>query len=213
MESSNERESENVNGSNIEIIDLGKVNLFALLHCFLLLSFSDCYVNSSQKAIKLWTQKIHNRVFNFQKAEDEKTLDCVVEEYSRFLQEDTSAFEDKALLKDTILSHVEFFNVCLSHKPLKPSETTRYLERMEDILTYYCDLELLSADQLRKQIYNSEQDKQMCHQMCQRVSKRMRAVLTTYLLNVQRHVFHVLIKISKDIKSKTTKRIIRSVYS
>lgn len=153
----------------------------------------------------MWNQKIHSRFFEFQESWDESSLTSIVEEYAKLLQETTIAFEDKVLLKDTILSHLEIFHASYSNLHVKSSETGPYLKHIEDIVTYYCDLELVSAHKLRKQSSNKST-------VCLKVAKRIRAVLTLYLKDVQRHIFHVLMKITKDAESKTTKKIMLHVY-
>lgn len=147
----------------------------------------------------------------FQEHEDDKSLDCVLEEYSRMLQEDTIVFEDKVLLKETILSHVELFSICYTYLPFKSSDTTRYFEHMEDILVYYCDLELSVAHNLRTRGYNVHSE--VLQKMYPKVFKQIRLVLSTYLMNIQKHIYHVLIRITNDCKSKTTKKIMKNVYS
>ncbi|KAK9702348.1 hypothetical protein QE152_g30028 [Popillia japonica] len=157
----------------------------------------------SEDTIERWHEQISKRINVSTQRDNEKLVDDMMLSYNSILKDKTVRNKDKPLLKTKILLHIRHFY--LYYKTLGDAVVdTNYFTRMEDILTYYCNLEMELVYTLSKQRENKKYNLFVIKRLCK--------VLGIYLHHRLRHIIHVLLKMKYNMRNPTCQMVMRRVY-
>lgn len=123
--------------------------------------------------------------------------------FCRTLKEKILTSKDKQPLASKILLHIRYFYLYYKEN-MHGIGDTNYFKRMEDILVYYCNLELDIICISSKQRVNIK----YLH-----IIKKLCKVLGIYLHHKLKDIIHVLLRMNYNAKNPSCQMVMRQIFS
>ncbi|VEN50247.1 unnamed protein product [Callosobruchus maculatus] len=161
----------------------------------------DKYVPISE-GVQEWDSKVRSHLQDVTAYGCERKLDSIMKWYIESLKNEASLLHAHSLVQSCIIKHLYTFKGCLLQ--LDYCYVDNYLDNMEEIMTFYSNLELklLPKWSLGKNV------KQQINQMC----RKLIYYIKLYLLCREDRALHVLMKMKVDIHSNECKSFMNHLY-
>lgn len=117
------------------------------------------------------------------------------------IKEEALNFEDFQTLKLFTSNHIQFFKLCFVE--LKCCFVDNYLDNMEEILSFYVNLEVKTLPAKQK-----DENKRAY----KKVWRKIISILNLYLLNREDRISHVIMKVKLNSQSEGSKDLLNLLY-